>query len=234
MVKARRSPRGSAPEEQLRQESSRHLSSSYVLETADMPECGQDVDALPGTVGLQLSAQGPPFLVEGEAVLMDEQGLLQGDRGYRNPAVQLNDMLVAVNGYDVDELELAAPGTLQQVLKGPRASLVHLTFVSAATGEVFDVHARRHAIQQLHQAVTSDEQASPGGVGGYDVGLIIGRPDLQDDEHPVFVVDLAPGGSAHRCQEVDVGDVRLFPVPQFTSARPFTASFRGTKTHGCV
>jgi hypothetical protein len=182
------------------------------VHSADVAESGRG-DALPGTAGIKISAQGPPFLVEGEAILMDEQGALQGQFGYRNPTVQAKDVLVAVNGQDVEELEIAAPGSLHAALKGPRASLVQLTFVSAATGGKFDVRVRRHAIQQLHQAVTSEQEQATSGGAGYDAGIIIGRPDLQNDEHPVLVVALAPGSNADLCGEVDVGDVSACVLP---------------------
>ena len=62
-------------------------------------------------------------------------------------------------------------------------------------------HLRRsvrlgHAIQQLHQAGTSEQEQATSGGAGYDAGIIIGRPDLQNDEHPVLAVALAPGSDA--------------------------------------
>ena len=179
----------------------------YVAASVLPGEANVSGDALLGTAGIKISAQGPPFLVDGEAILMDEQGALQGQFGYRNPTVQAKDVLIAVNGLDVEELEIAAPGSLHAALKGPRGSLVQLTFVSAATGDKFDVRVRRHAIQQLHQAVTSEQEQGTSGGAGYDAGIIIGRPDLQNDEHPVLIVALAPGSNADLCGEVEVGDV---------------------------
>ena len=82
-----------------------------------------------------------------------------------------------------------------------------------ATGGKFDVRVRRHAIQQLHQAVTSEQEQATSGGAGYDAGIIIGRPDLQNDEHPVLVVALAPGSNADLCGEVDVGDVSACVLP---------------------
>ena len=196
--------------------------------STDVAESGRG-DALPGTAGIKISAQGPPFLVEGEAILMDEQGALQGQFGYRNPTVQAKDVLVAVNGHDAEELEIAAPGSLHAALKGPRTSLVQLTLVSAATGDKFDVRVRRHAIQQLHQAVTSEQEQATSGGAGYDAGIIIGRPDLQNDEHPVLVVALAPGSNADLCGEVDVGDVSAC-VLSFIGVGPSLSPFAALNT----
>ena len=43
---------------------------------------------------------------------------------------------------------------------------------------------------------TSEQEQATSGGAGYDAGIIIGRPDLQNDEHPVLAVALAPGSDA--------------------------------------
>ena len=62
-------------------------------------------------------------------------------------------------------------------------------------------HLRRsvrlgHATQHLHQAATSEQEQATSGGAGYDAGIIIGRPDLQNDKHPILAVALAPGSNA--------------------------------------
>jgi hypothetical protein len=53
-----------------------------------------------------------------------------------------------------------------------------------------------HAIQHLHQAAISEQEQATSGGAGYDSGIIIVRPNLQNDKHPVLAVALAPGSYA--------------------------------------
>ena len=173
--------------------------SSHAIENVDQKCFMQE-----GSVGLILSQDEPPFHVEGgEGLLMDEQGVLQGHKGYMNQAVALHDRLVAVDGYHVNELELASPRSLESVLQGPRTSIVQLTFERPSTQRAFSIRVQRHAIKQPG----SDLYTAAGGDTPCGVGIVIGRPDDCALDYPVIVLAITAGGSAHRSSQVQVGDV---------------------------
>ena len=157
-----------------------------------------------GSVGLRISSRAP-FLVEDVGAVMDEHGILQGHEGYGNAAVSVDDRLLAIDSYDVDELELAAPGSVDAVLRSPRAAVLELAFLSAETGDEYRVFVRRHAIP-LHRAaelLKREREREPRG----GVGVVIGRPDGTDDSHPVHIVEVVAGGAASRSGAVAEGDV---------------------------
>ena len=162
---------------------------------------------LEGSVGFRVSRRQGAFVVEAIDALMDENGLLQGHRGYRNSMLSVGDQLVAAEGYDVEEMELHTPGSIPAVFKGPRGSSLELTFLSAKTGDEFNIRVKRHVIDQLVRA--QKDQAS------FRVGVVLGRPSNQDDFRNVTVLDLVDGGAAQRSGKIDVGDVRLQPQAIF-------------------
>lgn len=162
------------------------------------------------------------FVVEAIDAIMDENGLLQGHRGYRNPTLSVGDQLVAVEGYDAEEMEYNTPGSIQAVFKGPRGSCVELTFLSEKTGDEFNIRVKRHVVDQLVRA--TKDQAKPGSSCG--VGVLLGRPYNQDDFHDVTVLDLVDGGSAQRSGKIDIGDVRKQP-PNISHHLPLTKPSSG-------
>jgi hypothetical protein len=170
-----------------------------------------------GSVGLRISARAP-FLVEEVGAVMDEHGILQGHKGYGNAAVSVDDRLLAIDSYDVDELELAAPGSVNAVLRSPRAAVLKLTFLSAEAGDEYAVFVRRHAIP-LHRAaeLLKGEQGPERGVG-----VVIGRPDGANNSHPVYIVKVVAGGPADRSGVVAEGDVscNYDGVPYRKTAHP--------------
>jgi len=186
---------------------------------------------LQGSVGLRISKKGPPFLVEAVDVVIDEQGCLQGHRAYKNPIVNVNDRLVAVDGCTAETMERLAPGSIQTALKGPRGSIVELAFISAVTGSVFSIRVARHMVKEVVSEIMSTEALKDAaGIRQKEapcgIGVTIGRHDFHDDTQPCYILKLSAGGSALQSGEIDVGDVRPAGRTACISSSYILLSFR--------
>jgi len=175
--------------------------------------------SLQGSIGLILSHLAP-FQVEAVYALMDEHGVLQGQQGYVNDLIEVHNQLVAVNGYNVAELERTSAFNLGRFLQGPCTSCVDLIFIKATSGKQVSIRVRR---QQLGGAFKSTGTGSRIRIEGQvrGISVLIGRLNIHHNNHPVFVVHVSRRGSAEQSiQEGDqllaVGDLECLGQPLST------------------
>ena len=95
-------------------------------------------------VGLEVTRE-PPYVVLQVDDLCDQHGVMQGQLGYSNTAVMVNDCLVSVDGYSVEHLHVEL---LHELLGGPEDSNVDLGLARPELGgmQEYNITVKRHAL----------------------------------------------------------------------------------------
>ena len=94
--------------------------------------------ATPGSVGLVVTREAPHSVLE-VADMCDVNGVMQGDRGYNNPAVLAGDRLLAVNGVAVEMQPIAE---VHALLRGPTGTRLEMNL--ARGRQAFSIRVMRH------------------------------------------------------------------------------------------
>jgi len=109
-------------------------------------------------VGLEVTREAP-FVVLQVDDLCDQHGVMQGEPGYSNEAVLVDDCLLSVDGYSVERLHVEL---LHELLGGPADSTVDLGLARPQLGgmQKYIITVKRHALHR--DSGRGGQQPQPG------------------------------------------------------------------------